>query len=63
MLMTWTLILFIHAGPFSNHDSVALTNVTGFKTQQACNATGNASSNLTTNTMKLSKFLCVEVVK
>ena len=34
--MMWTLILFIHAGPFSDHDSVALTNVPKFITQQEC---------------------------
>jgi hypothetical protein len=61
--MMWTLILFIHAGPFSDHDSVALTNVPNFISQQECQAAGVQSSKLTNGTMKVSKFICVKVGK
>lgn len=34
--MSWVLVIFVHAGMLSNADSMALTNVPGFKTEAAC---------------------------
>ena len=33
--MIWTLILFAHVGALGDRNSNALTNIAGFKTQQA----------------------------
>lgn len=61
--MLWTLILFAHAGVMSNTDSMALTTVPGFRTQQECQAAGKAAERMTTATTKAMKFTCVEVTK
>ena len=61
--MLWTLILFAHAGVMSNTDSMALTSVPGFRTQQECVAAGKAAEKMTTATTKAMKFTCVEVQK
>lgn len=61
--MIWTLILFAHAGALSNTDSMALTNVTGFRTQQECRAAGEESKRMASTTTKVIKYTCVEVQK
>ena len=61
--MIWTLILFAHAGVMSNTDSMALTTVSGFRSQQECIAAGKAAEKMTTATTKVMKFTCVEVQK
>jgi hypothetical protein len=61
--MLWTLILFAHAGVMSNTDSMALTTVPGFRSQQECMAAGKTSEKMTTATTKVMKFTCVEVTK
>lgn len=57
--MTWILILWIHASMLSDHDSMALTSVSGFKTEEACRAAGRSSVDMTKNTVKDGKFVCV----
>lgn len=59
--MIWVLILFAHAGPFSDKDSMALTNVPGFQSEQACIAAGEKTVSLARNTTKLIKYSCVKV--
>ena len=59
--MIWALILFAHAGPFSDKDSMALTNVPGFQSEQACIAAGEKTVSLARNTTKLIKYSCVKV--
>jgi hypothetical protein len=61
--MLWTLILFAHAGMMSNTDSMALTQVPGFRSQQECQAAGKAAERMTTATTKVIKHTCVEVSK
>ena len=61
--MLWTLILFAHAGAMSNKDSMALTQVPGFRTQQECRAAGDDAKKMATGTTKVMKFICVEVAK
>lgn len=61
--MIWALILFAHAGPLSDKDSMALTNVVGFQTQQQCQAAGEAAKKLAQATTKVMKYTCVEVGK
>lgn len=59
-MSTWILILFVHAGMMSDKDSMALTNVPGFKTQAACEAAGKASEALVKRTSKDVRFVCVK---
>ena len=58
--MSWILVLFVHAGMLSDKDSVALTNVPGFKTEAACMAAGKQADNLVKRTSKDVKFICVK---
>jgi len=60
-MVTWTLILFIHAGMLSNSDSMALTQVSGFTTSQACEVAGQNASSLAVGTVKAARYKCVEV--
>lgn len=59
--MSWVLVLFVHAGVLSGKDSMALTNVAGFKTEASCQAAGKASEALTKTTTKDTRFVCVKV--
>ena len=61
--MIWTLILFAHAGVLSDKDSMALTNVTGFVTQQECVAAGELNKKMASGTTKVIKYTCVQVSK
>ena len=61
--MIWALILFAHAGVMSNTDSMALTNVTGFTSQQQCVDAGEQTKRMATGTTKVIKFTCVQVQK
>lgn len=58
--MIWVLILFAHAGPLSDKDSMALTNVPGFKTEQACQAAGEQAKRMASATTKVIKYTCVQ---
>ncbi len=58
--MSWVLVLFVHAGMLSGKDSMALTSVSGFKTEAACQAAGKASEALTKGTTKDTRFVCVK---
>lgn len=59
-MSTWILILFVHAGMMSDKDSMALTNVPGFKTEATCQAAGKAAEALTKATTKATRFVCVK---
>ena len=61
--MIWTLILFAHAGTMSSTDSMALTTVPGFSTQQQCVAAGDNAKRMALATTKVIKYTCVEVTK
>lgn len=61
--MEWILILFLHAGAMSDHDSMAVTNVPGFKSEQECKNAGDASSRLVSRTFKEVRFVCVSRTK
>lgn len=61
--MIWALILFAHAGTMSSTDSMALTTVPGFATQQQCVAAGETSKKMALGTTKVIKYTCVEVTK
>ena len=57
--MNWILILFVHAGALSNTDSMAITNIRGFTTEQACKDAGEKSRKLVVATTKDVRFVCV----
>lgn len=57
----WTLVIFLYAGPFSDSDAVAVTNVPGFVSEQTCMAQGAKSKQLVGGTKKGSKFVCLKV--
>ena len=61
--MLWTLILFAHVRMMSDKDSMALTSVPGFRSQQECVAAGKAAERMVVATTKVMKFTCVEVQK
>lgn len=58
--MSWILVLFVHAGMLSEKDSMALTNVPGFKSEASCQAAGRAAEALTKATTKATRFVCVK---
>lgn len=58
--MIWTLILFAHVGALGNGNSNALTSVTGFKTQQACQAAGQQAKSMASGSVKHIGFVCVK---
>lgn len=57
--MKFTLIVFLYAGMMSKGDSVAITTVPGFVTEQACVAAGQKAVSMTERTFKDGKFVCV----
>ena len=59
-MTTWILVLWIHAGAMSNADSMALTNVPGFKSEVSCQSAGRASTQMTSGTVKAAKFVCLK---
>ena len=58
--MSWILVIFVHAGILSDKDSMALTNVPGFKTEASCQAAGKAAEALTKTTTKNTKWVCIK---
>ena len=55
----WILVIFVYAGYFSKSDSVALTNIPGFSSQQECEAAGKVAEKLTSGTQKDTHFVCL----
>lgn len=58
--MIWTLILFAHVGALGDGNSNALTNITGFKTQQSCQAAGQQAKTMAGGSVKRIEFVCVK---
>jgi hypothetical protein len=58
--MSYVLVLFLYAGSFSKGDSVAITNVPGFKSEASCVAAGKAAVVLVKNTLKEGRFVCLK---
>ena len=50
-----------YAGALSNGDSVALTNVGSFQTEQACIVAGDKVKKMETGTFKAIRYTCVKV--
>lgn len=62
-MITWILIIFAHAGPMSDKDSMALTTVNGFMSEAECRFAGDQSKKLADFTTKQIKYQCVKVSK
>lgn len=57
----WILILYIYAGVLATGDSVAITNVPGFTSEQSCKLAGDkATDDLVNWSSKVAKFTCVK---
>lgn len=57
----WTLVLYIYAGIWSKTDSVTMTTVTGFKTEQVCIEAGKKSAPLVADSKKEIRYVCLKV--
>jgi hypothetical protein len=57
----WVLIVFAFAGGMSNTDSVALTTVNSFQTENACKAAGDKVTKMANGTLKSIRYTCVGV--
>lgn len=55
----WILILFAHAGPMSDKDSMAMTSIR-FVNESACIAAGEQSKKMANYTTKVIKYTCVK---
>jgi hypothetical protein len=58
--MSYILVIFLYAGTFSKGDSVAVTNIPGFKSETYCTAAGKAALDLAKGTIKEGKFVCLK---
>ena len=58
--MTWVLVIYIYAGFLADGDSVTMTNVPGFATEQGCREAGNKLSAFVAGTKKEYRFGCIE---
>lgn len=59
--MGWVLILYVYANALANGDSVAMTTVPNFTTQQACQVAGRQATGMTDGSAKTMRFVCVQV--
>nr|QMP83569.1 MAG: hypothetical protein [Caudoviricetes sp.]QMP83762.1 MAG: hypothetical protein [Caudoviricetes sp.] len=57
--MTYTLILYIFAGPLAHDDSVTLTTIDTFSTIESCQEAGQAGKPLTANSTKEYRYVCI----
>ena len=62
-MSTWILILFAHVGLMGQGNSNALTSVSGFANQAACETAGAKVKTMADATVKVIKFVCVEQTK
>lgn len=55
----WILIVYAFAGGMSGTDSVALTTVGSFKTEQICMVAGDKAKTMARGTLKEIRYTCV----
>jgi len=58
--MTWILILGMWAGTMAKGDSVALTSVPGFATEQSCQEAGRRAVKEFSTMFKAVAFVCAK---
>jgi len=61
--MSWILVLYIYAGVFAKGDSVTITSIPGFHSEQECAAAGTKAKPLVDNTAKDLHFVCLAQTK
>jgi hypothetical protein len=57
----WMLVILAYAGGMSSGDSVALTNVGAFQTEQSCIIAGDKVKKMESGTFKVIRYTCVKV--
>ena len=55
------LVILAYAGGMSSGDSVALTNVGAFQTEQSCIIAGDKVKKMESGTFKVIRYTCVKV--
>lgn len=58
--MEWILVVLIHAGVMSKGDSVTMTTLPGWGTEQACEEAGRSMKPLVEATFKEMRYVCVK---
>lgn len=58
--MSWILIIYIYAGALANGDSVAITNIPYFATEQECIQAGKQAKELVNGSTKVYRFVCIK---
>lgn len=57
----WMLVILAYAGALSNGDSVAITNVGSFQTEQSCIVAGDKVKRMEIGTFKSIRYTCVKL--
>lgn len=57
-MMEWVLILTFYASTFSTKDSIGMTSIGGFSSEQQCKSAGEQAKKLETM-MKSTSYVCV----
>jgi hypothetical protein len=60
-MTTYTLVMFIYAGILSKGDSVTLTQISGFSSEESCKSAGIAAAPLVKGTVKEVRFACLPI--
>lgn len=59
-MITWVLIIWIHAGVLADGNSMALTSIPGFSSEAQCMQAGQKAVTLTARTVKNAQIVCVQ---
>lgn len=57
---TWVLVVFLYAGALASGDSLTVTTVEGFSSEQACRSEGPKLKSLVSGTKKAYSFECIQ---
>jgi hypothetical protein len=60
MVFEWVLILWLHAGAWTDKDSMALATQQ-FATKELCDTAGKNAVKMTNGTVKTGKYVCERV--
>lgn len=62
-MTTWVLLVVIHVGAMGSGNSNAITSVSGFVSQQSCEAAGKVARTITDGTVKETRTVCLKQEK
>ena len=57
--MSWVLVVYIYAGAFAKGDSVTITHIPGFTSEQACKSAAAPMNQLVDGSFKTIRTICV----